>query len=307
MNAVSQALVEARDSGRRVVYRPELGNAGDALINLGFYHLADRLGLTYTEMAGGGVDVSGLRAGDLLVMAGGGSIASAWDIGARTLRAVTRGDHELLYLPQTVEGQDEALRLLRPGDRLFVRERTSAAYAESLGLDAEVLLDHDMAFHIDVSRLGEHGLLRTPHAVDDLRRAAAFARHRTRGLAGLPLEAWRTDDERSDAARRRRRRDDLSLLADRGTLDRASNERSAALLLAAVSWYRRVHTDRLHIGIAGALLGAEVWLSPGSYHKIRSVYEFSLAGDPRFAHVHYTEDSPARDERAAQVAQGPVA
>lgn len=52
MTTVVDALTEARESGRRIHYRPEVGNGGDALINVGFYHLADRLGLTYTEITG---------------------------------------------------------------------------------------------------------------------------------------------------------------------------------------------------------------------------------------------------------------
>ncbi|WP_312720204.1 polysaccharide pyruvyl transferase family protein [Mobilicoccus sp.] len=307
MTTVIDALTTARDSGRRVHYRPELGNAGDALINVGFYHLADRLGLTYREITGGRFDLDGVLPGDLVICAGGGSISSVWDIGARTLEALTRGDHDLLLLPQTIEGQEEALSLLRPRDLLFVRERRSLAHAVATGVKARIMLDHDMAFHLDPTLARKGMLLRPPARPDDLRRAAAFARHRARGLAGETLEAWRTDDERSDAARTRRRRDDLSLLADRGTLDRASNERSAALLMSVVSWYRQVRTDRLHIGIAAALLGKPVTLSPGSYHKIRSVYEFSMKNDPRFAHVTYENDPQTLAAVSAQAAAAAAA
>ncbi|WP_313565974.1 hypothetical protein, partial [Mobilicoccus sp.] len=229
MTTVVDALTEARESGRRIHYRPEVGNGGDALINVGFYHLADRLGLTYTEITGGRLDLDGVGAGDLVILAGGGALSSVWDIGARTLAALTQGEHDLLLLPQTIEGQEEALSLLRPRDLLFVRERRSAAHAAAIGVKARTALDHDMAFHLDPALAMKGVLVRPPARVDDVRRAVAFARHRARGLAGATLEAWRTDDERSDAERTRRRRDDLSLLADRGTLDRASNERSAAL------------------------------------------------------------------------------
>ena len=47
-------------------------------------------------------------------------------------------------------------------------------------------------------------------------------------------------------------------------------------------------------------MGKDVTLSPGSYHKIRSVYEHSMRDDPRFSRVRFVEDvepSPHDGER----------
>lgn len=46
--------------------------------------------------------------------------------------------------------------------------------------------------------------------------------------------------------------------------------------LKAISEYEVIQTDRLHVAIAGALLGREVHLYPGSYFKIRAIYESSI-------------------------------
>lgn len=40
----------------------------------------------------------------------------------------------------------------------------------------------------------------------------------------------------------------------------------------------RVVTNRLHVGIPAALLGKRTWLLDSGYHKLRGVYEHSLAG-----------------------------
>ncbi|MBW3609881.1 MAG: polysaccharide pyruvyl transferase family protein [Actinobacteria bacterium] len=39
-----------------------------------------------------------------------------------------------------------------------------------------------------------------------------------------------------------------------------------------------VVTTRLHVGILAALLGKPTWIKPGTFHKIRGIYEFSMAG-----------------------------
>jgi exopolysaccharide biosynthesis predicted pyruvyltransferase EpsI len=43
-----------------------------------------------------------------------------------------------------------------------------------------------------------------------------------------------------------------------------------------ISIYERIHTDRLHIGIASALLEREVHLHSNNYFKIESIYDSSI-------------------------------
>ena len=40
--------------------------------------------------------------------------------------------------------------------------------------------------------------------------------------------------------------------------------------------YRKIHTDRLHIGVGSALLGRELHLYPGRYFKNQAIYQSSL-------------------------------
>ncbi|WP_299546538.1 hypothetical protein [uncultured Tateyamaria sp.] len=54
---------------------------------------------------------------------------------------------------------------------------------------------------------------------------------------------------------------------------------------------RVIHTNRLHIGIAGALLGREVHLYPGSNDKIKSMFEASL--QPFYDNVHFHSEPPS--------------
>ncbi|MEL7300907.1 MAG: polysaccharide pyruvyl transferase family protein [Pseudomonadota bacterium] len=52
--------------------------------------------------------------------------------------------------------------------------------------------------------------------------------------------------------------------------------------------YEVIHTNRLHVGIGGALLGREVHLYPSRTGKLRSIFEASL--QPFYENVHYHDD-----------------
>jgi exopolysaccharide biosynthesis predicted pyruvyltransferase EpsI len=56
--------------------------------------------------------------------------------------------------------------------------------------------------------------------------------------------------------------------------------------LEAIGQYRHIHTNRLHVGIAGALLGRQTTLSANNYFKIRAIYQSSV--EPFFDHVRFT-------------------
>ena len=57
-----------------------------------------------------------------------------------------------------------------------------------------------------------------------------------------------------------------------------------------IGQYEVVFTNRLHVGIAAALLGREVHLFPSRTRKLQSVYEASLK--PFYENVHFHTESP---------------
>lgn len=283
---VASVLDEAAGRSRRIYYRTQLGNAGDALINLGFYAVADRLGMHYDSIPGfSAAPLPTLRSDDLLILAGGGSLSEHWDFGAPALDALTRGEASLLILPSSLHGNAASLSRLRERDTLIVRDPYSLQFARSLGLRCRLILAHDMAFSAEPSRVLRATQWRRPRTIDDIRRLAAFAQHRLRAARGETLQAWRTDRESARNIGDARRREDLSALADFGTLDAAANFHSGQWLLRVASWYSVVETDRLHLGIACLLVGTRAVLHANDYHKIRGVYEYSIAPFPERARL----------------------
>jgi hypothetical protein len=163
--------------------------------------------------------------------------------------------------PQTIEASQpgiasrfaESLSDIRARHIVFfARERLSLTTLGDLALPGvETALDHDTAFHLDRGSL------------------LALAKLERMPGGRYDLTVLRDDDERPDSTRGERARGAI--------LDPAYVATSFAHWLRIHLFARRILTNRLHSAIAGALAGKAVTLAPGSYHKNRSIWEFSLA------------------------------
>lgn len=280
MSTVIEQLQLARTQHRKIYFRPNAGNAGDALINVGFYSLAARVGLPYTEIADD-FDYASINREDLLILSGGGTIVPYWRAGSDLLRRLTQFNFPLMLMPQSIAGRQEILSLLRPRDVLFLREPYSYDYTQSLGLRCRVLRDHDLAFAADPGLLNQP-LPRPRLSVKHSRKMLQLAYHYLRSRLTPSLVALRTDRE-SRLPGRAKPINDISAIARFGTRTRALNLFSARWLLKALSWYNTVETDRLHICLGCLLVGTKVVLRENAYHKIRGVFEYSIRPHPTYA------------------------
>lgn len=59
--------------------------------------------------------------------------------------------------------------------------------------------------------------------------------------------------------------------------------------IEVVAHASKVFTDRLHVSILSSILGRETYLLPNSYHKNKSVYDFSLKRFPQTRFINKTE------------------
>lgn len=78
---------------------------------------------------------------------------------------------------------------------------------------------------------------------------------------------------------------DASRIFEHGVFPPSRARKATVFLLAYLSHFERIFTNRLHLGILGALLGKEVRFYPNSYYKNRAVYRFSMA--ERFPNVSW--------------------
>lgn len=247
--AVVRALEYAKRY-RRIYFRPNPGNSGDALINVGFYSCAERCGLEYSEIADD-FDYSALGSEDLVILSGGGNIVPYWSAGSELIQELTKYDFPLLLMPQSVEGREDILRLLRAKDVLILREEYSYKYAQSLGLECALGLDDDLAFSVNPEDVLKSFHL-PPLKVRNIRKALYILYHFIRSRFKGELKALRTDRE-SRFPGKKKKINDVSSLARFGTGSKKLNYCSSYWMLKILSWYKVVETDRLHVFVACSL------------------------------------------------------
>jgi hypothetical protein len=281
--AHSLQQVFEQNAHRRWFFLAPGGNWGDDLIYRGAEALARRAGVTWTDVSRGELPRLGLAPEDALYLHGSGGF-NTWCSGrpfgdleaamAREVALVVQG-------PSTAEDDDGLLReRIAPALRssaaaellFFAREETTRRNLErALGPEplASILLDHDTALNLtaqDLMDLADRSGERVPAGryLLDVRREDP----ESAGLGPAPLS--------------------------RVVLDPAYFARSFEHWLALHIEARSVTSDRLHSAIVSTLLGKDVTLFPGSYHKNRSVFEHSL----RDRGVRWQEADPAPTEPA---------
>ena len=254
---LAESLSQFRD--RAFLFVEPGGNWGDGLIYLGAQTLARRLGLQWESLSYAEF-IARAPADNVTVYVHGGGGFNYFCSGkapAAFLHAVSHYPGPVILGPTTVddtEGFVEATLL--PGLRrriasdvvFFVRERTSLeALAGRLPPDTDLYLDHDTALQL------------TPE--DALNGSAQATRY--------ALLALRQDNEAPAA---------LSWQKFDGVrLDPAFYGRSFDHWVRIHALASRIVTNRTHSSILGAVLRKPTTLLGGSYHKNRSIWEYSLA------------------------------
>lgn len=256
-----------------IIFVPNPGNAGDALIDLGTYQFFDRIGLRYRLGA-----VGGTFPGRVVIYAGGGALIDAYpgsDAFFRRNHPVARA---LVLLPHTVRAYPDLLAAMDARCILFAREAESHAYLTRHCPRAQVGLCHDLAFFLSpasiraeswsLAHLRQNGLL-GPW----LRMAVKFglvARARS-----ATLSIFRDDAEKT-AIPLPPGNCDLSVFFNSDDKSRSGCANTAKVLSQVFRPYRQIDTNRLHMAILAALSGKAVRMFDNSYGKNRAIYEHSI-------------------------------
>ena len=235
------------------------GNHGDYLIYFGLHQLATRLGLDYDEVDESQLAKTSLDAYDVIYLHGSGGY-NDWSSGAaeRILHTALRSSSALVVQgPFSVAentdyvqglfsrlGKPSAQRLIFFG-REYTTYRLLLEQANRYGI--EVGLNFDTALFATKASLEQ----RFGKCKDDYR-----------------LYAMREDNEKSTRA-----------IHDFGfgiTLDPARYCKSFAHWVKVHARAEQIITTRTHSAVIGAVLGKKTILYPNSYHKNRSIWEYSL-------------------------------
>lgn len=260
-----------REYARRddVVYVTNPGNAGDNLIGQGTLQLLNELGVRHTF--GRFTDVYRDKT---LLYAGGGNFVPMYPHFKHFLANNVANNNRIVLLPHTVHGNDAILSSLPSNVIIVCREPVSYRHVRKLvPHKANVLLAHDMAFHLDLEQLG---VIPIPPRQDDEKGCKT-------------LNAYRLDVESNVNIVPPKDNIDVSNLFCNGTDTADLLESVTKDLLDFINVYDVVETNRLHVAIGGALLGKRVRFHNNSYYKCKAIYEFSLNGK-RFPNVVFSDD-----------------
>lgn len=277
MSSTTDVLAELR--GSPVAYVTNGGNAGDSLINVGFYEKARELGLDFRVLKRS--QYQDVVPSDTVVLGGGGALVPEWPASPRFVINVLPRCSRLIVLPQSVHGVEDVLLRLRPQDTLILRERYSHAYCARLALKCRVMLDHDLAISAPVHRLlHQPTQFKPPTTPANVAREFAVAWHHLRSRRIRTVEAFRLDAEARTNGPRWRRFNDFSSVARFAPGGYEESYYSATRFLQLIDLYDTIYTDRLHVIIGACLLGKKIVAFENSYHKVRGVIEMSLSDYP---------------------------
>ena len=258
MKVLEDIFVAHRD--KRFIFVQPGGNWGDYLIYFGLECLAKKLNLSYTSLALKDFLTYEINPGEVVYIHGGGAFNS-WssDSGFRALEHATASSaSEVIYGPCTssedIDFLNEKFKKTQKNNRkffLFAREhKTLSTFnrLDSLANVANILIDVDTAFHSTKSDL--------------LNLAGPEQKKYT-------LFGYRHDKEESGLT--------YQVTPQFLLIDPPNFAKSFAHWVRLHSHARGIITNRTHSSIVGAILGKPTKLFDNSYHKNRSIWEYSLS------------------------------
>ena len=273
-----------------IYYRSNPGNAGDALIASGAYKLFDEAGLNYELINPINFDASGKT----IIYAGGGNLVGIYPEARDFFTQHHKKAKQLVLLPHTVTKNEDLLAELGSNVTLFARELVSLEHLKKNCTNANVFLDHDLAFHLDVENILKQKEISIANAalakfwfslLNDNKARIAVPSPRLM-LQNTCFEAFHNnshnnffrEDVEAKNTTKHDKNSDLSKIYEYGTNNRQLTDYTTLRLLKFINRFDSINTDRLHICIAAALLGKKVIFSPNSYFKCRAVFEYSING-----------------------------
>jgi exopolysaccharide biosynthesis predicted pyruvyltransferase EpsI len=287
-------------SGRKVLYCPNPGNAGDSLIASATYQLFEHAGVQHQTVEW---DEDFDATGQTLLYGGGGNLTTQYRQARHFLERHHGSAQRLILLPHTVEGHADLLHQLGGNVEVLCREKRSLAWVREQTDGPKVHLAEDLAFHLDIQQVmtnervaGERAMAAMAMSMmrSALRRfspwgerfASAWRLKRAwtmnvMGLKGLlwidreVLHALRVDAESTEVPVPCHNVD-VSRVFEYGVSPPDVAFQASAAMLSYVNAFQHVITNRLHGCIAAALLGKTVDFYANSYYKNEAVYAFSI-------------------------------
>lgn len=258
-----------------IYYYANNGNAGDALINMGFYALAKKYNLNFKPISFN--EVTKVKQDDIVMIAGGGALVPEWGATTDFLTQLNNQKVKVVILPHSIREVDDVISNLTEGSIIFCREKYSYDYCIKKSNASKIFLEDDIAFFCDVSEIKSSKNKMQVFSNKNIIRKFIFAYHNIISKFKKTIYATRVDKEQSATVDVPRVLfNDLSIVASFGSSNYDQSLYSARKFLELIDLYDEVYTDRLHVSIGAALLNKKVKIYNNGYYKCKGVYEQSM-------------------------------
>lgn len=235
---------------RHVFYFPNTGNGGDGFIAYATTWLLRALEIEFTSL---GPNEKAPKGSTVLFGGGGNLIEGKYETLYRTIISNLEGN-EAIILPHTVQGYAELLK--HKNVDIFHRDPVSHESVVDMLPDtgARAYLAHDVTFYLPKDYFQSFW-------------------QRGNGI----FYCFRQDDERASDLWVEGNQDiSLSWNGSWWTNERLARASTEAMA-AALSGYKMVATDRLHVAILAAFLKKRVFVTANNYYKNEAIYWHSLS------------------------------
>jgi|UPI000382573A exopolysaccharide biosynthesis predicted pyruvyltransferase EpsI len=294
-----------------VYYFPNPGNGGDSLIAHATYQIFKKCHLNYQIL--NWQQILNLQekfypVNKILIYAGGGNLVNNnGSYCRRFLQSFHEHAKKLIILPHTINTNEDLLAKLGSNVEIICREEVSYNHVKKYAPKVNLMLMDDLAFSLDVTST----LLGKPtHFGKDLLWKAFYKLKNDERMNTIPslqkrisnniltfqtsikkilsadqntvLNCFRIDSEKTDISIPADNID-LSKVFQYGTASETVAFYASYRLLNFINRYKEVRTNRLHLAIAGALLGKSVKFYANNYYKCEAVYQYSMKN--RFPNV----------------------
>lgn len=274
-----------------IYFHPNSGNAGDSLIACATFQLFDEQNLKYRLYDAETFDPKGKT----LIYGGGGNLIPNYDTARNFIEKYHKKVKKLVILPHTINGHETLLKILENNVDIICREEVSYAYVKCQAPGANVYLADDMAFSLNPARIlnrqfsfssclfNKNLSVKRTLKVHLILSIAALKRA-FYGKNHVVLNCFRRDSE-GIMSKIPDNNIDISKKFKYGTATQEKAFFATYMVFRFMNNYNEINTDRLHLAIAGGLLGKKVNFYPNSYYKCEAVYNFSMKD--RFPHINW--------------------
>lgn len=240
-------------SSRKWIFVAPGGNQGDKMIYLGAFKIADQVRLKYRKVTyKRNKPVYPFNKNKVVYLQGGGGWNTWWNWTPRLLRKIRKANPKNLIIigPTTTTTDKEYLEVIDMDDRMIFFAREQTTYDIMQDYCSDIRLDHDTGVHL---KLGDGYL--------------EVLTRKLKSRADHSLLVLRKDIEKPQNLPKI-----INVKSFTKVLDPCLTDDWAKLHMHA----SKIVSNRSHSAIMGAILGKDTSIFAGSYHKNKSIWEYSL-------------------------------